>query len=543
MAIQQLITKLSVQGAAEYKEKLKTAQAATDTFATAAHRSATRLQDALGSALRIGTNPLAMLGGAAAGAGVIALGVNAAKTAMQYEQLSATFEVLTGSADRAARKLDFIRKLSGPATQTEEDLQAAGLAIESFGLRIERVLPLAAKLQAAFPQRTLSEVAGLFGRLAQGDFPDIEALSGVGLSRQQFKAAGLKFDPDNKMLSSADEALTALERIINMKYGNLLQRMAGTGVSKLASLQNALKQLNVVVGNAVMKVATPAVEGLTKVLKFLTESGIVTKVSNQFAAMFGLAPNARTLAQVVGGIAATFLAMPRVIGNMVQSLSSSLATIFEWGKAIFGVFAGIVTARVITGVLSLANAFIRVAQAMRQIGIMQAVIAGLKGNLQALLGAVAGIAAGMAVAKAIPSPGIIKDTVLGFAPSQFKADQQRIAKLFAGFTSPDAMPADAGTGDFRNDAGKALNDTAAQTVSNDRARTLKYLAEISQNTNPLKDFAKDIFGGGDLGRMGVTPVELAGAGRGGNAVTIQIMGGNTDQLTQQIIALKRRGIL
>ncbi len=223
----------------------------------------------------IGT-ALTLAGAAASGItlGMVAFGVAAIRTHANLEQIEARLKAITGSAELARKKLEFMRELAAPSPFTFQQLAEAGVQLEAFGLRIERVLPLISKLGSVFGADTeqLLMAVRLFGRLAAGDFPDIETISRFGLSRQEFAAKGIKFDASGKLLSSAQETLAALEQLIQEKYGGATEEMQNKTTTKLASVADAWEKFLGKSGDVLAESLIPNLDRLIEILDRLSQS-------------------------------------------------------------------------------------------------------------------------------------------------------------------------------------------------------------------------------------------------------------------------------
>lgn len=447
ITVEQLISKVAVVGAATYVSDMGKVTAASQ-------NAAGKIANTFNTIGRALVSPGSLLGGAGLFGVLLGLGTQAIKASADFEDLRVTLESITQSADKAAKKLDFVRRLDIPAKAGFQKLAEAGVALESFGLRIEKVLPLVAKLQAAFPTKDIQEAVRLFGRLAQGDFPDIEALSGFGLSKAQFKMQGIRFDADGRLLSSARETLDALSRIVESKYGDILNKIAGNTSSKLASLESswltALRQI----GNALKTVLIPILERLTGALDRINAHGGLEKWARNVIANFG------KLVGAVLGLVAVFGILMATIGLITKN----------WMMALKGTAIAIGS---LVAATYFANKF-----------------------------------------KEWTKPGYNPNTPI--APP----------------LNNQLVPQDPNPGEGWGNTTDPMYAIARNT------------RQTADNTRPISDFAKQVFGGGVLGRIGVTPLELAGVrAGGGNQVTIQIYGGNPDQLQQQILSMKRRGLL
>lgn len=398
------------------------------------------LERGMANTLKIGASAVGTLA-----ATTLVVGKNAFDAAVKYEQLNTTLEAITGSADKASQKLDFAKKLAIPSTFTFNELAQAGTQLEAFGVPMEKALISISKLGAAFPNKQLEDFVNLYGRLASGDFPDLEALSGAGLSKLDFMQQGIKFDAQGSLISSTRDTMDALDRIISQKYGNILDKIAGTTAAKLATVRDKWDDIMRKVGNVLIKYAVPALDKLDKWLEKLSKNDSFEKWAIKAA---------------------------------VETLKFA-ASILEW---------------------------------LGHINIAVAGVAAAMGNFAGVLGAIASALF-----------------------SYLKADQllrhgSKALRALFDLGKPE-------TGGAKSGDAAAMLDPLIQQASqfeykdNPALKTLndieKHTKNTADNTRAAIDLRKYALGGGDIGAMGISPIDRygrhAGGGRGGNA-TIQVEG-------------------
>jgi ABC-type transporter Mla subunit MlaD len=279
-------------------------------------------------------SPVAALAGAA---GIGLLAKSAFDSAVSFESLNARLEAITGSGDRAAKILETVRKVAEPSPFTFNQLATAATQLEAFGLKTEAILPRLANLGAAFgaSEENLKSLVNLFGRLAAGNFPDIEQLSAFGLSKSMFAQQGIKFDAGGSLVSSARDTFDALLRIVDTKYATILDKMSKTTESKLASLQDKWEGAMRSLGAGLIEVLSPVIDYFTKFLDKLTTSGAMGDLVNRFLSPFkgftealtnrdAQAAVDRLLASVSGFVAS----IPTILQSTFENIAKLLENIF-----------------------------------------------------------------------------------------------------------------------------------------------------------------------------------------------------------------------
>jgi hypothetical protein len=327
MTIAELSVRLGVTGQGALQSALDKTKNSLQQVATSARSAGSALTSGFGS-------QVAALAGAA---GIGLLAKSAFDSAVSFESLNARLEAITGSGDRAAKILETVRKVAEPSPFTFNQLATAATQLEAFGLKTEAILPRLANLGAAFgaSEENLKSLVNLFGRLAAGNFPDIEQLSAFGLSKSMFAQQGIKFDAGGSLVSSARDTFDALLRIVDTKYATILDKMSKTTESKLASLQDKWEGAMRSLGAGLIEVLSPVIDYFTKFLDKLTTSGAMGDLVNRFLSPFkgftealtnGDAQAAvdRLLASVSGFVAS----IPTILQSTFENIAKLLENIF-----------------------------------------------------------------------------------------------------------------------------------------------------------------------------------------------------------------------
>jgi hypothetical protein len=328
MTIAELVVKLGVTGQAEIQSALSKTKTGLVQVGDAAK--------ATGTAIATGFGVVAVAGVAGLGA----LGKTAFDSAVAFESLNARLTAITGSGERAAKILDTVRKVAEPSPFTFDQLATAATQLEAFGLKTEAILPRLANLGAAFgaSDENLKSLVNLFGRLAAGNFPDIEQLSAFGLSKSMFEAEGIKFDAGGSLISSARETFDALIRIVDTKYSGMMDKLVNTTSTKLASLTDKWEGAMRTLGAGLIEVLNPVIDYFTKFLDKLTTSGAMNDIVNRFLSPF----KGFTEALTKGDAQAAVDRLLATVSGFVASIPAILQSTFDnIAKLLQNIFANI----------------------------------------------------------------------------------------------------------------------------------------------------------------------------------------------------------
>jgi hypothetical protein len=202
------------------------------------------------------------------------------KAAFAFETLQQRLSALT-TPEKATEILDFVRRLAEPSNFTTEQLANSAVQLEAFGLQSRRILPIIAQLGMAFgaDSEKLRTLTDMFGRLSQGQMPDVQVMAGFGISKSKLMKEGIKFDAQGSLLSSTREVFAALEKIVERDYKKIFETMKNTGDAKLASLVDVFERLKIKIGDALAPLAKTVIDALSKVLSALEGTKILEEMS------------------------------------------------------------------------------------------------------------------------------------------------------------------------------------------------------------------------------------------------------------------------
>ena len=335
MTIAELVVKLGVTGQGQLQSSLDKTKSGLNQVAQSAKAAGSAIATGLGAGLAGVT--------VAGAAGLGILGKNAFDSAVAFESLNARLTAITGSGQRAAQVLDTVRRVAEPSPFTFDQLATAATQLEAFGLKTEAILPRLANLGAAFgaSDENLKSLVNLFGRLAAGNFPDIEQLSAFGLSKSMFEKQGIKFDAGGSLVSSARQTFDALIRIVDSGYSGMMDKLAGTTATKLATLTDKWEGALRVIGSKLIKILTPFIEYFSSFLDKLTNSGALGMLVERFlspmtnlANAFGNGNMQNGLDRLLATIAGFVAEIPAMLEGVFKNVGIMFSNIMNQNRAL-----------------------------------------------------------------------------------------------------------------------------------------------------------------------------------------------------------------
>ena len=296
-------------------------------FAPAINQALKKIQEFGAVLLEFGKFFLPIISGAGAAvaamtafsAAVIAIDVSVAKETLKasfaFETLQQRLSALT-TPESAKNILEFVRRLAEPSNFTSEQLANSAVQLEAFGLESRRILPIIAQLGMAFGADTekLKVLTDMFGRLSQGQMPDVQVMAGFGISKSKLMKEGIKFDAQGSLLSSTREVFKALEKLVERDYGKIFETMQKTGDAKLASVIDVFERLKIRIGDALAPMAKTVLDALSNVLSALEKTKVLEELARVMTLPF------RSLEKAVTGSMST-----NITGAMTTFVSSLIA--------------------------------------------------------------------------------------------------------------------------------------------------------------------------------------------------------------------------
>lgn len=167
-----------------------------------------------------------------------AAGGFALKLSGDLEKAALSFQVLTKDAGAALALQKELVKFSAETPFEFADVQTGAKQLLAYGFAVGDVtkyLKTAGDLAAGMDVN-ITEVTSSLGRLKSGNFGEaFERLRELGIDRTALEGAGLKFDKGGSYVGSVKDAMTAVETVINSKFGGMTEKLSTSFPGMLAT--------------------------------------------------------------------------------------------------------------------------------------------------------------------------------------------------------------------------------------------------------------------------------------------------------------------
>lgn len=261
---------------------------------------------------------------------LIKFAVASSKAGVEYESMRARISGMDKKGSSTSQIFALARSVAGPTKFTTKQMEEASVSLLSYGVNVERTLPLIGKLGQAFgaDQEKLNQYTRAFGMLAAGQMPDSEVLGAMGITKKQLSAEGVKFDKSGGLISSTEKVMLAMEKIINTKYAKVIKETANTTEALRATVQDAFEGIQRYIGIAINEGIKPFEQTLGKVLGMIEGSMFPEAVAkNLISPITALSDNLKTLEDQMKYTIATFAALgtltPKNLSAVIKDLKDA----------------------------------------------------------------------------------------------------------------------------------------------------------------------------------------------------------------------------
>ena len=211
--------------------------------------------------------------------GVLRIGSFIANTAREFQDLEATLEGITGSAESAATSFELIKQFTATTTFQVQNVASAFTTLVNAG-----IAPTSEVLQdfgnfAAGAGKDITQMAQAVFNATTGE---MEMLKQFGvIARVEGDKLAVNFRGNRKLIDrDADSIVTFLRKISQENFSTALEKRAATASGAISNLKDAVSIFAAEIGDA----------GL---LQVLTDASLALK---------SVAENAKIPAQIIGGV-------------------------------------------------------------------------------------------------------------------------------------------------------------------------------------------------------------------------------------------------
>lgn len=233
----------------------------------------------------------AVIGFGLAAAGFALIGKQAIANAMQMEVYQAKLETVLKSSAAAAETLKSAVEFAASTPFDVAGIVDATVQLEVYGAKSKEVLPLVGNLAAGMG-KSIQETALAVGKAWSGSLEGFESMRNTfGITIAKLKEYGATVDKQGQLQvktnADLEKAREALRKIIELNFGNAMERQMNTLTGSWSNFKDTITKLSTEVGQSLVpsimsitKGVTGVIDGVNKmdpvVKKALAWSGVIT---------------------------------------------------------------------------------------------------------------------------------------------------------------------------------------------------------------------------------------------------------------------------
>ncbi|MFA4972889.1 MAG: tape measure protein [bacterium] len=280
----------------------------------------------------------AAVGFAAMGTGIVLLGKGMLEGAGQVERYSAILETVTGSAETATEKLEWLRDFAQKTPFELSGLMEAATKLEAYGFAAEDYMGVLGDTAAALGK----DVNDAVEALADATMGEFERLKEFGIkattegSQIAFNYVDKNGQQQKALVDKNNQEMIAstLSAIWNERYGGAMEKMSQTWEGMVSNLKDAWSAGLADIGSTIMPIMKPYLEDLIEFVGGDSFKGALSEVAIAFAdiasagmeAFESLSPLLADVARLVGDIAEEF---SPVISEIISRISDIFGEVMD----------------------------------------------------------------------------------------------------------------------------------------------------------------------------------------------------------------------
>lgn len=232
------------RGLDSFENKVNRQQKVLTGLGTAAEKAGSALLKITGGAIAAGVG-YATAKFIALKAAVTSLGIAAYNTNNNFEQMATTLKALYGgNMDLSREAYAWMQEFAARTPFGQADIMGSMVQMIASGMDYQKYLVAAGNL-ASVRNVPIIEVTRALTRLYAGDFGEaFERLRDFGINYDMLKAEGLKFSNSNQYLGTREEAVEAVYRIIQSRYGQQMEAQSRTVFGILSNIGDSFAMMS-----------------------------------------------------------------------------------------------------------------------------------------------------------------------------------------------------------------------------------------------------------------------------------------------------------
>lgn len=277
-----------------------------------------------------------LVGGLVAATGATALfAKDAVDKFAEFDTIKLQFEGLTNSAEKAGQMMEYLKTQAQTSPFHFSWLSQAAVEMAEVGLDVSRWLPIIQQLSLArgeISQQGLENVVEILRRLVGGQTAlalGPRGLGRYGINENMLKAEGGQFN-NRQFAGSTADALDLVETTVKDKYSAIAKDVSRGAQVTISDLGDAFEQFEIQAGQGFATYLLPIVHSLTEALKTITTDGTITNFVDTLAGIWNIDPTKNSLVDTFHNVSDAILDA----NYLMEQLMANVEGAFDLAKKV-----------------------------------------------------------------------------------------------------------------------------------------------------------------------------------------------------------------
>jgi hypothetical protein len=216
--------------------------------------------------------------------------IDVLKTGDSFERWSITMNAMIPDLEQAKKTMGDIVAFADRTPFLTSDIREAGKLLVAFNVpldQIEKKLTTAGSLAAAFGIN-IGDVVAVMGRIQAGGMGEaFEALRRMGITKQSMMGAGLKFDESGELISTAEEAMAALDKLVETRFPGIMDKMSLIMEGRISTIMSKWGKFKTMIAQSgFLDTVTDSMGGFLDWIGEQFESGKAATIAKKISGFF-----------------------------------------------------------------------------------------------------------------------------------------------------------------------------------------------------------------------------------------------------------------
>lgn len=419
------------------------------------------------------------------------LSMSAINTSNVFDSLRRTMAGFLGGREAGMQGARFLQQYGLTSPFEQLPIFETARVLLTIGLKLDRFLPVVERLAlfAGGTPEALREVVDLLMRAVGGQTGLVfgpRGLGRFGISRDLLTQAGARFDKLGQFEGTPEDAIRVFEKLSELPFiVSIADFMRESNAVAFSNALDAISAILIEIGDRLNSFIVPLLRKASETILNLVRGGFVESLFQMVSKVFS--PNIGDgwglLESIIKNIAASLLSVVDIVKLLFANIPTIIKSAFDLligyaENALMFILYKIKQATIdfITWTLKFLPFGENLRESLRSL-VAEPEYVDTSGRLQALIDSLSGLGAEIS--------------------SVFDENKRAVdAMIEAGKTIT-----------------QGVEDPSQQRVITGFDELIETSKNIEQNTREMVDMQKHILGGGDIGRLGITPLEMRNLNR------------------------------